>query len=203
MPVVVEGVVGFRKALNAYAPALRKEMDKDIRNALKPIIADARSKVKPVSILNNWNKPIKERESRTGRAAAFPSYDPQVVRRGLVYSLAKSKTSKSGFISLFSLLNKSAVGAIIETAGRLDSDGSSRSQSNNPDAGRRFILAMNQFGTLTDYAGRGKITTGRLLYAAYERNQGRAIAAVHEALAAAKKAFETTAHTQDRIKRIA
>ena len=34
---------------------------------------------------------------------------------------------------------------------------------------------MNGIGGLVDYAGRGKNSTGRLLYAAYARNKGRAL----------------------------
>jgi hypothetical protein len=45
MPVVIEGVVGLKKALRQLAPDIKKEMDKEIREALKPIIKDARSKV--------------------------------------------------------------------------------------------------------------------------------------------------------------
>lgn len=203
MPVVVEGIVGLRKALNAYAPALRKEMDKDVRNALKPIIADARSKVPSVSVLNNWNEPNQERKSRTGRASAFPSYNSSIVRRGLTYSLAGKRDSRTGFVSLFNLLNRSAVGAIIETSGRANPSGSDRSQSNNPNAGQQFINAMNQIGTLTDYSNKGKMTTGRLLYAAYARNQGRALDAIMKSVASANDILKRTAIYSDRAQRVA
>lgn len=191
MPVVVEGIVGLRKALNNLAPDIRKEMDRSMREALKPIIQDARSKV-PLSApggLFNWNNPGYERKSRTSRARAFPSYDGRVVRNGLTYSVSPSKSKGKGYVSLFTLFNKSATGAIIETAGRLHPTGDSRSKSNNPRAGARFIAGTNGVGTLTDYAGRGKNTTGRLLYAAYSRNQGRALTAAMQAIETAKKSF--------------
>jgi hypothetical protein len=50
---------------------------------------------------------------------------------------------------------------------------------------------MNGIGGLVDYAGRGKESTGRLLYAAYARNQGRALDA---ALTAVEKAKQTLAN---------
>jgi hypothetical protein len=92
----------------------------------------------------------------------------------------------TGFVSLFALLNKSRTGAIIETAGRLNPQGDPRSKSNNPNAGARFIGAMNGVGGLKDYSGRGKNSTGRLLYAAYYRNQGKALNAVLKSLETAK-----------------
>ena len=144
MPVVVEGAVGFRKALAKLAPDIKKELDKEVRDALKPIITDARSKV-PASApggLTNYNYPGYERKSRTGRKSGFPSYDAKAIRKGLTYSLG-TKRFNAGFVSLFTLFNKSASGAIIETAGRANPGGNPRSKSNNPDAGRRFIGAMN------------------------------------------------------------
>lgn len=191
MPVVVEGIVGLRKALNKLAPDIKKQMDKEVREALKPIIADARAHV-PASApggLFNWNSPGYERKSRTSRARAFPSYDSKLVRKGLVYSVSPSAVKKSGFVSLFSLLNKSAVGAIIETAGRKNPGGDPNSQSNNPRAGARFIGAMNGVGALKDYSGRGKNSTGRLLYAAYARNQGKALNAIFQSIENAKRNF--------------
>jgi hypothetical protein len=66
MPVIIEGVVGLKKALRQLAPDIKKEMDKEIRNALKPIIRDARSKVdgKAPGDLINWNDPGYTRKPR-------------------------------------------------------------------------------------------------------------------------------------------
>lgn len=191
MPVVVQGIVGFKKALGQLAPDIKKEMDKEIREALKPILKDAKSKVpgQAPGGLYNYNDPGYERKSRTGRKRAFPSYDATAIRRGLTYSLGTKNFSGKGYVSAFTLLNRSASGAIIETAGRANPGGSPRSQSNNKNAGRRFIAGMNGVGALTDYAGRGKMTTGRLLYAAYARNQGAAVAATMKAIDKAKLAW--------------
>ena len=190
MPVVIEGVVGLRKALNKLAPDIKKEMDKEVREALKPIIADARSKV-PGSApggLFNWNDPGYVRKSIIGKKEGFPSFNQQIIRRGLTYSLGTKRFSGTGFVSLFTLLNKSRVGAIIETAGRTGAP-NPRSKSNNPNAGERFTGAMNGIGPLRDYAGRGQKSTGRLLYAAYARNQGKAVNATIAAIDTAKNKF--------------
>ena len=194
MPVVVEGIVGLRKALNKLAPDIKKELDREVREALKPIIADARSKVPTTAPggLHNYNYPGYERKamtSKTGRKRAFPDYDARAIRKGLTYSVAPSKIKSSGFVSLFTLFNKSASGAIMETAGRKNPGGSPNSRSNNPNAGSRFIGAMNDVGALVDYSGRGKNSTGRLLYAAYKRNEGKALNAAFAAIKRAENTF--------------
>ena len=188
MPVVIEGVAGLRKALGKLAPDIKKQLDKEARAALKPIIADARNKVPSNAPggLYNLNNPGYERKSRTGRDTAFPFYDQRLIRKGLTYSVAPSKVKRSGFVSLFTLVNKSRMGGIIETAGRLNPGGDPRSQSNNTKAGRRFNLAMNGIGALTDYSGRGRESTGRLLYAAYARNQGKALNAILQSINTAR-----------------
>jgi len=189
MPVIIEGVVGLKKALRQLAPDIKKEMDKEIRDALKPIIKDARSKVPGTAPggLINWNDPGYERKPRVPtKKEAFPSYDQTIIRRGLTYSVANSRMKNSGFVSLFTLFNKSRTGSIIETAGRVGSP-NPRAASNNPDAGRRFIGAMNGIGGLVDYAGRGQKSKGRLLYAAYARNQGKALNATLIAIEKAKR----------------
>lgn len=189
MPVVIEGVVGLRKALGKLAPDIKKQLDKEVRAALKPIIADAKSKVPSNAPggLYNLNDPGYERESRRkGKKRAFPSYDQRVIRKGLTYSVAPSKVKSSGFVSLFTLLNKSPMGGIIETAGRLNPGGDPESKSNNPNAGARFNRAMSGVGALVDYSGRGRKSTGRLLYAAYARNQGKALNAILQSINTAR-----------------
>lgn len=184
MPVVVEGIIGLRKALKNYGDDLLKEFDDEVKAELKPIVNDAKSRVpnSPPGGLYNWADNGKQRKSRTGRASAFPSYNASLIKRGLTYSLARSRQDRTGFVSMFTLFNRSAAGAIMETAGRANPGGSARSQSNNPSAGKRFIGAMNDIGALKDYKGSGQKTTGRLLYAAYWRNQGKALDGIMRAI---------------------
>jgi hypothetical protein len=63
-------------------------------------------------------------------------------------------------------------------------------RSNNPDAGRIFVGAMNDVGRLKQYDKfqRGR---GRLLYAAYAENNGKALDAVMSAIAKAARALES------------
>jgi hypothetical protein len=194
MPVVVEGIVGLRKALRNYAPDLQKQMDAEIRTELKGIIKDARSRVPDSTRLYNWQDNGIERKSRTGRERAFPAYNQSLIRRGLTYSLGKQRRNRAGFVSLFTLFNKSAIGAIVETAGRANPGGSNRSQSNNPDAGRQFNTTLsNQVGALRSYKGGDQKSRGRLLFAAYADNQGKALDAIMKSIDKATRQFNARA----------
>lgn len=189
MPVVVQGAVGLRKALTRYAPELKKQYDKELREAMKPVIDSARAKV-PQQIFggdNNW----------TNNPGKFPKYDPGVIRRGLVYSTA-GKKSMSGFVSLATLLNKSAVGAIAETAGRVNPYGRTKSKSLNPNAGQMMIERLNEhMGHLKAYQNGDNKSRGRLLYAAYAENQGKALDAVMAAVNKANRELDAIM-TKDR-----
>lgn len=206
MPVVVEGVPELKKALKKFAPDLLQEMNAEIRVALREVTREAQGKVpgQAPGNLFSWNDDGVEPISRTSRERGFPKYNARVVRRGLTYSLGRSRRNRQGFSSLYSLLNKSAVGAIVETSGRLHPYGrpqagnrNSKStkdygSSNNPDAGRIFVGAMNDVGALKQYDKfeRGR---GRLLYAAYAENNGKALDATFRAIDKASRLLKQRA----------
>lgn len=198
MPVVVTGVIELKKALRQYAPDLLKELNAEVRTALKEVTDDAKAKVpgNAPGGLYNWQDDGREAKTRTSRDRAFPKYNPLIIRRGLTYSLGNSRVNSRGFIALYSLLNKSASGAIVETAGRKNPFGSKDSQSNNPDAGRRFVGAMNGVGALKQYSN-SAMTRGRLLYAAYAENQGKALDAVMKAINKATIEFNKRSRTHN------
>lgn len=206
MPVVVDGVPELKKALKQFAPDLLKEMNAEIRVALNEVVTDARAKVpgQAPGNLYAWNDNGVEAKSRTSRERGFPKYNSRVVRKGLTYSIGRSRRNRQGFASLYSLLNKSAVGAIVETSGRLNpygrpqagnrnsKSGKEYGSSNNPAAGRIFVGAMNDVGALKQYDKfeRGR---GRLLYAAYAENNGKALDATFRAIEKASTAFRQRA----------
>lgn len=183
MPTEVKGVVEARKILRKLAPETLKAYNAQIAAPLKEITKAARSDVPgTINNLSRFNYPGYERKSRTGRNRAFPSFEPNVVRRGLTYSLAKSRSNRTGWSSLVSLLNKSAAGAIIETAGRQNRYGSSQSKSNNPDAGRDFIANLNNGIGNLEQTGRTAKTSGRLMGRNLVEDQGKAKATVLKVL---------------------
>jgi hypothetical protein len=202
MPVVVSGIPELKRALKQFAPDLRKQMDAEIRTALKEVIVAAEAKVpgNAPGGLYNWQDNGVESVSRTSKFRPFPKYNSSEIKDGLTYSLGARKRNSQGFSGLYSLFNKSAAGMIVEWAGRINpggrpqmgNHGSKSTQvygrSNNPDAGRRFVGAMNGVGPLKQYDkfNRGR---GRLLYAAYAENQGKALDATFKAIDKAAKAL--------------
>ena len=210
MAVVVEGLAGFRKALNELAPHIARNMNARIRAEIAPIIKDAEAKV-PAAIFgmpNNWGTHVGV--NANPRTGYFPRYDADEIRAGLTYSLARQKKTKSGYTSMITLLNKSAAGAIAETAGRSNPNGrpqyarretrggvqyyvrtSKQSMSDNPRAGQMMIERLDaQMGTMKNFKGKSsKKTEGRLLYAAYAENQGKALDAIMKAIEDAKREF--------------
>lgn len=190
MPVNVEGLAETRRALKKFMPDLYLKMNDEIKVALKSVTDEAATHVPQyISGLTNWN--ATKRDSRTDRARAFPAYNPEVIRRGLKYTIGGSKKSSGGFRAYYQLLNKSAAGAILETAGSVSKYRTSqRSQSNNPQAGAHFQLAINnQIGALKQVDNRN----GRLLVAAYANNRIKTINAVLEAIDKATKTFHERA----------
>ena len=195
MPVEVKGVVEARKILRKLSPDVLKQYNAEIATPLKDITKEARS-MTPNSFenLSNFAYPGYDRKSNVQGRRPFPSFVPTVVRRGLTYSLAKSRANRTGWVSLVSMLNKSAAGAIVETAGRKNAYGSAQSRSNNPNAGSQFIAAMNlDIGTLKQTGTTAK-TQGRLMGAALVDNKGKAQTTVLKVLErVAKTANETIA----------
>ena len=88
MPVEVKGIVEVQKALKQFAPDLFKEMNKEIRDAMRVVAKDAQSNV-PTRIqgLSGWQDQGKVVVSRTaGKTRGFPKYNPLVIRKGIGYS---------------------------------------------------------------------------------------------------------------------
>ena len=167
MPATVKGGVELRKALRNFAPELGKETQKEIANALKPIVKEARGFVTD-SPLSNW--------AREG--GKFPVFNSTIIKRGIGYKTTPSKPNRRGFRALAQIRNRSAAGAIYETAGR-------RAPGTKPSSRPNFAAAM---GPLT---GTGK-EQGRLIYKAWEKDYGNATKAVLKAIDNAGKTFNAT-----------
>lgn len=211
MPVVVQGVDDLKRALKKFAPDLRDEMDATIKAELAMVRDAARAKVpgNPPGGLYNWARPKSTEDvvSRTSKTRGFPIYNASVVRRGLVYRTGTQRFNPNGFATLFSLWNSSDVGAIIEVAGRknaygrpqMGNRGSKSTQefgrSNNPDAGRRFVGALNGVGAIKGYDQNPK-HRGRLLYSVYADRDGKTVDAVFKAIELAKRKFNARAQVQ-------
>jgi hypothetical protein len=173
MPVEVKGVVDLRKALKNYSPDLAKALPKEIGSFLKPVVKAAKSYVPYQSPLSGW----------TNTRSRFPAFESKPIIAGIGYKTTPSKTNARGFRSLAQIRNRSAAGAIYETAGRKNPTGSSRSKSRNPNAGKQFIEALEPL------EGTGK-ERGRLIYKAWENDHGAAQDGVIHAIMKADKLFK-------------
>ena len=196
MPTEVKGVIELRKALRAYAPDLEKEMRKEIYDIIKPVVANAKGYV-PSEIMGlrtGWIRASRGRkitkQTSAFRKGVFPFFNPTEVKAGIVFSDKISKSNKNGFVSIWQIKNKSRAGAIYELAGRRDNgkaqdwvgpkgpSGHQYSHSQNEFAGQHFINAISNSGTMKGEGPR----RGRLIYRAWNENQGRANAAVFKAI---------------------
>ena len=187
MPVAVKGVIELRKALNKFAPDLAKELTKEITTSLKVIQRSARGFV-PSSAPNNlynWDRVASGEPkafNKSGRLRPFPRYDATAIKRGIVYRTGYGKPNSRGFRSLFRVRNNSAAGAIYETAGRANPSGDPKSKSNNPTAGARFVQQGPLYGRKRD----GQDMRGRVIFRAWEQDEGKQTAAIFKAIETAR-----------------
>ena len=186
MPAIeLRGNVDLRKALRAFAPDLEKQLRKDLAAAMKPVVAKARGFVTAESPMSGWTP-------RSFSEARFPFYSASTIKSGIVYSTSVSKVNRYGFSSMARITNKSAAGAIYETAGRNGpqpwvgpkAGGASKgvSRSVNPKAGAQFIENLPPLSS--SLKGRG-----RLIFKAWAQDANKADEAAMRAIETTTKAF--------------
>ena len=174
-------------ALRRFAPDLEKNLRKEMASGLKPVVRAARGYVPAESPMSGW-------AARSFSEARFPFYNARTIQRGITYSTTVSKPNKNGFTSNAAIYNKSAVGAIYETAGRKNPNGQpwvgskaggtgkGVSRSNNPTAGKTFISNLPPLV-------QSKQGAGRLIYRAWSEDLGRAHKIVMRAIDETTKQF--------------
>ena len=153
MPTEVKGAVELRKALRKFTPDLAKETQKEIKTAIRPISQSAKGYVPDRgSVLSGWLP----RQMSEGR---FPTFNPSEVRSRIGFKTSPSKANSRGFRAIAQVFNKSRAGSIYERMGKV-----------TPDS--RFVL--NQDGKYrAPLKGKDRMQ-GRLLYRAYDENNGKA-----------------------------
>lgn len=220
MPVEVKGAIELRKALRDYAPDLALQLQLEMKTALAPIAAKARGYIPAKSPISGWGK-----SSSTGR---FPEWSSAEAKAGIGYKTSPSKANSRGWRALAQIRNKSAAGAIYETAGRVNpygreqlktitytgngysfttSTGKNFGKSNNPEAGSLFVQAIDQEGRIVDAnsatgAGRrGRQMKGRAIFRAWQEDGGKANEAVVKAILRAGENFENRGFVWKKAKR--
>ena len=184
MPVEFKGVDNLRKAMKNYAPDLDKALKKELTALASPVVNKARGYAPAVAPLTNWGR----------EGGKFPTYNGSLVKRGIRFSTARKKNSR-GFSSSVRIVNATAAGAIYETAGRKNPwgqpwvgpkgpAGKKYSHSINKYAGRDFNAAMGGV-----FKGKGE-EKGRLIYRAWEEDQGKTQDAMIKAIIRADAEFQ-------------
>jgi hypothetical protein len=165
MPTELRGASQLRKSLKQFAPDLDKETREEMVGFLKPLIKKARG-----FMPSNGQMPsgFVKHEVKT---ATFPMYDAGEARRGVGYKLTPTKPNSQGWVQTVSIHNKTAAGAIFETAGR------------KSGVGGNFTPRLQ--GGLV---GVGKMA-GRAMFKAYKEDEGKAKAGVIKALEKAAAKF--------------
>jgi hypothetical protein len=179
MPVVVNGVKQLQKAMSKISPDLNTRMKADIKEAMIPIRNTARGYLPSnTDVLSGWTKllpDLTEFGSKGYRKyRAFPNYDQSIAQAGIVYRAGLNKANKQGFRAAFYIANTTAGGAIYETAGRKNPNGSDPSESLNPRASIHFIESL---GGSNNMRGSDK-QKGRALYRAWTEDQGKVTARI-------------------------
>ena len=184
--IEIRGNVDLRKALRSFAPDLEKQLRKDLAAAMKPVVAKARGFAPANSeVMSQW-------QPRSFSEGKFPFYNQSTIKAGIVYSTSPSKVNRYGFSSMATITNKSAAGAIYETAGRNgpqpwvgpNAGGESKgvSRSRNRNAGEQFIANLPPL--TSSLKGRG-----RLIFRAWATDQGRAEGAAMTAIDKTTRTF--------------
>ena len=203
MPTEVKGLIELKKALKDYAPNLATQLDDQVSLALGAIVKKAQDHVPADSPLTNWS--YRKRSEKNGEGLRkFPLFNSARIIKGIQYSSTPRKTNRRGFKAVYFIINKSADGAIYETAGRKKIDGQpwvgrkgdpndhGVSHSNNPKAGADFIQAMGDLyqGNLESSTKRGRYMKGRLIYRAWAEDGGKTNAAVLTAIYKVNEEFK-------------
>jgi hypothetical protein len=215
MAATITGVRELQRNLRRFTPHLFQNMNDAIRRVMVPIRDHARSFVEsaPPAGLSHWSKGGKAITSAT-TYRAFPEYNAATIRSGIFYSRGMSKANRAGFSMAYYVGNKSAIGAIYETAGRKHPHGREQfprgkntpknyrhtthsdglGGSLNPNAGKQFVGALPRLYDAKPRTGssRGRPSAkskGRLIFRAWAQDQGKVNAAVINEIESAALAF--------------
>jgi hypothetical protein len=203
MATEVKGLIELKKALKDYAPNLAVQLDDQMALALGGIVKKAQSYAPVDAPLSNFSYRKRSEKNAEGQRK-FPLYNSAAVVKGIKYSGTPRRTNRKGFKAVYYIINKSAAGAIYETAGRKNANGQpwvgrlgdpndhGVSHSNNPQAGSDFIQAFGELkqGNIESSTKRGRYMKGRLIFRAWAEDYGKANAAALTAIFKVNEEFK-------------
>lgn len=132
MTVVFYGYNDFKKLLKEFDPELRKAMDREIRDSLKPLAKQAQSLV-PAAPLRNWTLNPQNPSDKGWKG--YRVWDPENVRKGIVIRQGGKRFRGRATVSMWRFANRNAAGSIYELAGR--------ASGGKTPQGRAFIRNLN------------------------------------------------------------
>lgn len=174
MSVGIRGASQLRKSLREFEPDLAKSMQKELVGILGPMVKKSRNLIPEQSPLSNW-------APRSFNEGRFPTFNVTLARKGLTYQTTPSKPNRQGFSFAASLHNKTAAGAIYETAGRRAAGTSKRSRPN-------FASSFPEM------RGADK-KRGRVMFAIWDQDHGKANQAALKSILNAARQFRTKVGT--------
>jgi len=195
----VQGLTETIRAIEEFAPDLKRELDKEAKAVLSSIANEARDYI-PFDIHpSGWarqNKyanlvgPLPQGKSRVG----FKPFDAAKAKIGIKTTAPTSKKTKDGrlmtsFKNSYAVVQRDAAGAIFETAGR--GSGASRartraSRSTNPYASEQFIQTIEKYYGVIPTAKHQGNDKGRALIKAVDNNRKMAQAKIFKAIESAR-----------------
>lgn len=117
--VTTRDIRRVQRELKEFAPDLRKNMDRDVKRIVAPVIAKAKNNM-PARPLSRWPD---DPNARYGPQGRFPGYEQSAARRGIRLATGSSRKrivggQKQTEILAYALVQGSAGGAVYEVAGR-------------------------------------------------------------------------------------
>jgi hypothetical protein len=106
----------MKKILKDFDPQLRKAMDREIRDFLKPLASEAKGLIPAASPLSGWafRQPIKS-DSKWG---GYRRWDASHIASGINVRQGGKRFKGRAVVAMWRLNNRDAAGAIYELAGR-------------------------------------------------------------------------------------
>lgn len=193
------------KTFQKLAPELKKQLDKDIKGLLRPILVEAQGLYPSTESItpSGWAKGGFKKFSGIGplnidQTRGFIAYDGSRAKAGLKTITPKAKKNSTGYTGFYGIVQRDPAGAIFETAGRGSKASRSRtraSRSRNPNASRDFIQRLQTaYPPALPTARHEGNDKGRALIRAFDNNRGRIFVEVRTAL---RKTIDKIQNTLD------
>lgn len=122
--IILTGLTETRRQMRLFAPDLLKQMDKEVKGILKPIVSDAKNMVPATAPLSNWNRPVARPGSRPsyspyGRRWDYArlQWDSSAVKRGIAVGVGRARRRGDSFKAAYAIRNRDAAGAVYELMG--------------------------------------------------------------------------------------